>query len=78
MMTIEDNAGNQNDPFGKKKAAFDESKLRMLNEIFENKEWNEATIDERERRILNVIQERWPDEVARRKEESPLSAFQEN
>jgi hypothetical protein len=27
---------------------------------------------------LNVIQERWPDEVARRKEESPLSAFQED
>lgn len=50
----------------------------MLNEIFENKEWNEATIDERERRILNVIQERWPGEVARRKEESPLSAFQED
>ena len=77
-MTIEDNAGNQNDPFEKNKAAFDESKFRMLNEIFENKEWNEATIDERERRILNVIQERWPDEVARRKEESPLSAFQED
>jgi hypothetical protein len=77
-MTTEDNAGNQNDPFEKKKAAFDESKFRMLNEIFENKEWNEATIDERERRILNVIQERWPDEVARRKEESPLSAFQED
>ena len=50
----------------------------MLNEIFENKEWNGATIDERERRILNVVQERWPDEVARRKEESPLSAFQED
>ena len=75
MMTIEDNAGNQNDPFGKKKAAFDESKLRMLNEIFENKEWNEATIDERERRILDVIQERWPDEVARRKEESPFQRW---
>jgi hypothetical protein len=78
LMTIEDNAGNQNDPFEKKKAAFDESKFRMLNEIFENKEWNEATIDERERRILNVIQERWPDEVARRKEESPLSALGED
>ena len=78
MMTTEDNAGNQNDPFEKKKAAFDESKFRMLNEILENKEWNEATIDERERRTLNVIQERWPDEVARRKEESALSAFQED
>ena len=78
MMTIKDNAGNQNDPFEKMKAAFDESRFRMLNEIFENKEWNEATIDERERRILNVIQERWPDKVARRKEESPLSAFQED
>jgi hypothetical protein len=30
-MTIEDNSGNQNDPFEKKKAALDESKFRMLN-----------------------------------------------
>jgi hypothetical protein len=50
----------------------------MLNEIFENEEWNEATIDERERRILNVIQERWPDEVARQKKGSSLSAWQED
>jgi hypothetical protein len=75
-MTNKDNTGN--DPFVDKKERFDESKFRMLNEIFENEEWNEATIDEREGRILNIIQERWPDKVARQKEESPLSAWQED
>lgn len=42
----------------------------MPNEIFEKQEWNEATIDERERRILSVIQKRWPDKVARQQEGS--------
>jgi hypothetical protein len=73
-MTNENNTGN--DSFVDRK--FDESKFWMLNEIFENEEWNEATIDEREGRILNIIQERWPDKVARQKEESPLSAWQED
>jgi hypothetical protein len=63
-MTIEDNAGNQNDPFGKKKAAFDETKFRMLNEIFENDEWTLDHIEDRETRMLNVIKSRWPDTVA--------------
>ncbi|WP_232503009.1 HNH endonuclease family protein [Halodesulfurarchaeum formicicum] len=64
LMIIEDNAGNQNDPFEKKKAAFDESKFRMLNEIFENDEWTLDHIEDRETRILNVIKSRWPDTVA--------------
>lgn len=64
LMTIEDNAGNQNDPFEKKKASFDESKFRMLNEILENDEWTLDHIEDRETRILNVIKSRWPDTVA--------------
>ena len=63
-MPIEDNAGNQNDPFEKKKAAFDESKFRMLNEIFENDERTLDHIEDRETRILNVFKSRWPDTVA--------------
>jgi len=62
-MPIEDNAGNQNDPFEKKKAAFDESKFRMLNEIFENDDWSVERIEQREKRMLDVIGTRWPDTI---------------
>jgi hypothetical protein len=60
-MTIEDNSGNQNDPFDKKKAALDESKFRRLNRIFENDDWSVEHIENREQQILNVIKSRWPD-----------------
>jgi deoxyribodipyrimidine photolyase-like uncharacterized protein len=61
LMTIEDNPGNQNNPFEKEKAAFNESKFRMLNDIFENDGWSVEHIENREKRILNVIKSRWPD-----------------
>jgi hypothetical protein len=57
-MTIEDNSGNQNDPFDKKKAALDESKFRRLNRIFENDDWSVEHIENREQQILNVIKSR--------------------
>jgi hypothetical protein len=62
LMTPEDNAAKGNDPFGNKKAAFDESKVRMLERIFENDDWGVEYIDVREQEMLQKIQERWPNE----------------
>jgi len=62
LMTNKDNMGN--DPFDAKKARFDKSKFRMLNEIFENDSWSVEHIDHREKRMLDVIRTRWPDEKA--------------
>lgn len=62
LMTNKDNTGN--DPFEDKKARFDESKFRMLNEIFENDSWSVEQIDDREKRMLDVIRRRWPDTKA--------------
>jgi hypothetical protein len=62
LMTPEDNAVQGNDPFQKKKREFTGSKIRILEEIFENDRWNVDTIEAREERMLRVIQGRWPDE----------------
>ncbi|MFB6215698.1 MAG: HNH endonuclease family protein, partial [Candidatus Aenigmatarchaeota archaeon] len=62
LMTQEDNSGNQNDPFQQKKDAFDGSKFRMLEEVFEEDEWNEEIIEEREKEMIARIKKRWPDE----------------
>lgn len=53
LMTNKDNTGN--DPFEDKKSDFDESKFRMLNEIFENNSWSVEHMNDRENRMLDVI-----------------------
>lgn len=62
LMTPEDNAVKGNDPFEGKKADFSGSKIRMLGDIFARDEWGVEQIDEREREMLRVIKDRWPDE----------------
>ena len=62
LMTREDNAVQGNDPFHEKKATFESSKIRMLEEIFANETWGVEQIEEREQEMLRVIRERWPDE----------------
>ncbi len=61
LMTPEDNSVQGNDPFHDKKATFDGSKIRMLEEIFANDTWGVEEIDQREQEMLRVIRERWPD-----------------
>ena len=75
-MTIEDNTGNLNDSFEEKKAA-DESKFRMLNEIFENDDWSVERIEDREKRIFDVIRTRWPGTIAE-KTESAIPAAEDD
>lgn len=62
LMTPEDNAVKGNDPYKSKKAKFEGSKIRMLEEIFVEPEWGVDQIDEREQKMLRVIRNRWPDE----------------
>lgn len=66
LMTPEDNAAKGNNPFVDKKADFDESKVRMLERIFENDDWGVDRIDIRERAMLQEIRERWPNEYRER------------
>lgn len=65
LMTPEDNAVQGNDPFSEKKEEFDGSKIRMLEEIFSNKEWGVDQIERREQEILHVIKDRWPNQYER-------------
>lgn len=65
LMTPEDNAVQGNDPFREKKKEFDGSKIRMLEEIFSNKEWGVDQIERREQEILHVIKNRWPNQYER-------------
>lgn len=60
LMTREDNAARGNDPFHEKRADFEGSKFRMLEEIFETEDWGVDQIEDRERRILEAIKQRWP------------------
>lgn len=64
LMTLDDNAFQSNDTFDEKRRKFEESKFRMLNEIFDNQAWSVDRIEKRERRIVDVIKNRWPDEVS--------------
>lgn len=61
LMTSEDDIVMGNDPFDQKKAKFNGSKFRMLEEIFSNSEWGVDRISEREEKIVRVIKNRWPD-----------------
>lgn len=62
LMTQEDDIVMGNDTFEEKKAKFNGSKIRMLEEIFANETWGVGQIEHREKEMLRVIRERWPDE----------------
>lgn len=62
LMTQEDDIVMGNDPFAIKKGKFNGSKIRMLEEVFANDEWDVRHIEDRENRILEIIRDRWPDE----------------
>lgn len=66
LMTQEDDIVMGNDTFEEKKAKFNGSKIRMLEEIYNEDEWGVEQIEEREQEMLRVIRNRWSDEYNER------------
>lgn len=64
LMTWSWNSGEQNQPFAAKKDRYQQSKIRMLNQVAEEKTWGAAQIEEREEEMLDFIVERWPDTLS--------------
>jgi len=61
LMTWSWNSGEQDKPFTDKRDRYSQSKIRMLNRVAEEGEWDAEKIEAREKEMVEFIVQRWPD-----------------
>ena len=61
LMTWSWNSEEQDKPFAEKRDRYRQSKIRMLNRVAEEEEWNAEKIRAREEEMVEFIVNRWPD-----------------